>query len=118
MCHEQHKIRIYASKENTPYIYAHPSQHTHAHHAHDYTYPHVYTCTHCRHTEHLTKFYYDRIHNSNSANKCAWVRKYVNPHRPKKVWVPKFTLIVFDVGVDSHKMCEYRYLDGVCVRAT
>ena len=29
--------------------------------------------------------------------------KVVTPMDPKKVWVPKFTPIVFDVGVSSHK---------------
>ena len=50
---------------------------------------------------HLVKFCYDRINDSNLANKFVWVRKGTNPHGPKRVWVPKTTPIVFDVGVGS-----------------
>ena len=41
------------------------------------------------------------IHDSNLATKFVWVRKGANPHGPKRVWVPKTTPIVFDVGVGS-----------------
>ena len=51
---------------------------------------------------HFAKFCYDRIYNSNFINKFVWVRKGANAHGPNKVWVPKFTPIVFDVGVGSH----------------
>ena len=51
---------------------------------------------------HLTKFYFDKIHDSNFANKFVWVRKGANPNGPKRVWVPKTTPILFDVGVGSH----------------
>ena len=47
---------------------------------------HVYTCTHCGRKGHLVKFCYDRIHDSNFANKYVWVRKRANPNGPKKVW--------------------------------
>ena len=40
--------------------------------------------------------------NLNFANKFVWVRKGANPLRPKKIWVQKFTPILFDVGVSSH----------------
>ena len=49
-------------------------------------------------------FCYDRIHNSKFANKFVWVKKGANPHGPKKVWVPKFALIIIDVGMGSHLM--------------
>ena len=83
---------------------AHKSQYTHASHlhTHDTMYAHLYTCTHCGRTGHLAKFYYDRIHNLNFANKFVWVRKGANLHGLKKLWVPKFIPIVFDVGVGSH----------------
>ena len=37
----------------------------------------------------------------NLANKFVWVRKGANPHGPKRVWVSKATLILFDAGVGS-----------------
>ena len=70
---------------------------------HDTMYAHVYTCTHCGRTAYLAKFCYDRIHDSIFANKYVWIRKCVNPHGLKKVWVPKSTPILFVVGVGSHK---------------
>jgi len=92
-------------KIHTPHIQEHPSQHTHASHVHihDTMYAHVYTCTRCGRKGRLAKFCYDRIKNLHFANKFVWVRKGANPYGPKKVWVPKFTPIVFDVGVGSHK---------------
>ena len=33
---------------------------------------------------------------------------YANPHGPKKIWVPRSTPILFDIGVGSHN------LDGGC----
>ena len=47
---------------------------------------------------HLAKFCFDRI---NASSNHIWVKKGANPHGPKKVWVLKFTPIVFDVGVGS-----------------
>jgi len=64
----------------------------------------VYTCTHYGRKGDLAKFCYDRIHNSNFANKSIWVKKGANPLGPKKIWVPKFTPIIFDVGMGSHMM--------------
>ena len=68
---------------------------------HDTMYAHVYTYTHCERKGHLAKFCYDRINNSNFVNKFVWVRKGANSHGPNKVWVPKSTPIVFDIGVGS-----------------
>ena len=86
-------------------MHAHPSWHTHAHHVHthDSMYAKVYTCTHYDRKGHLAKFCYDKINDSNFVNKYVWVRKGANLYRPKKVWVPKFNLISFVVGVGSHK---------------
>ena len=91
-------------KKHVPPMHAYKPEHTHASHfhAHNTMYAHVYTCTHCGRKGHLTKFYYDRIYTSNFANKFDWVRKGANPHGPKRVWVPKTTPILFDVGVGSH----------------
>ena len=63
-------------------------------------YAYAYTCTHCGCKGHLTKFCYDKIYDSNFANKFVWVRKGANPHGPKRVWVLKVTPI-FDIGVGS-----------------
>ena len=49
----------------------------------------------------LLSFVMIRIHDSNLATKFVWVRKGANPHGPKRVWVPKTTPMLFDVGVDS-----------------
>ena len=91
-------------KKHAPHIHAHKPRHTHAHHAHthDTMYAHVYTCTHCESKGHLTKFCYDRLNTSNFVNKFVCVRKGANLHGPNKVWVPKVTPILFDVGVGSH----------------
>ena len=85
-------------------MHAHKSRHTHAHHVHTHNtmYAHVYICTHYGRKGHLAKFYYDRIHDENLATKFVSVRKGTNPHGPKRVWVPKTTPIVFDVGVSPH----------------
>ena len=67
-------------------------------------YDRVYICTHCSRTGHLAKFCYDRINAINFVSKKVWVRRGVNSKGPKKVWVPKFIPISFDVGVGFHKM--------------
>ena len=91
-------------KKHSSHMHAHHPWHTHASHVltHDFMYARGYTCTHCGRMGHLTKFCYDRIHDSNFANKFVWIRKGANPHRPKKIWVAKSTPILFVIGVDSH----------------
>ena len=59
----------------------------HAHkpwHAHNTLYAHVYTCTHYGRKGHLIKFCFDRINDSNFANRFVWIKKGANPHGPKK----------------------------------
>ena len=87
-------------------MHAHHPRHTHAPHvhAHNTMYAHVYTCTHCERKGHLVKFCFDRINDSNFVNRFVWVRKGANPHGLKRVWLPKVTPILFDVGVGSHSM--------------
>ena len=80
-------------------------------------YAHVYTCTHCGRKGHLAKFCYDRVHNVNLANRFVWVRKSANPHGSNRVWVPKTTPILFDVGVGSHSMWGYWCLEVDAFRA-
>jgi len=96
---------MFRKKQVSP-MHAHKPRHTLASHvhAHNTMYAHVYTYTHCERKGHLGKFCFDRIHDSNFANKFVWVRKGANPHGPKRVWVPKVTPILFDVGVGSHMM--------------
>ena len=85
-------------------MHAHHSRHTHTSHVHtrDTIYARVCTCTHCGRKGYLAKFYFDKINDSNFVNRFVWVRKGVNPHEPKRIWVPKTTPILFDVGVSSH----------------
>ena len=101
------RLEFIFHRKHAPHIHAYKSGHTHASHVHRHNtmYAHVYTCTNCGRTDHLAKFYYDRINNLNFANKFVWVRKGANPLGPiKKVWVPKATLIVYDVDMGSHTM--------------
>jgi len=65
------KLESMFRKKYTPHVHAHHSRHTHASHVHthDTVYGPVYTCTHCGRKGHLAKFCYDRLHNSNFANK-------------------------------------------------
>ena len=97
------RLEFMFRKKQVPNMHAHKPRHTHAHHVHTHNmYAHVYTCTHCGRKGHLAKFCYDRIHDANLVNRFVWVRKGTNPHGPKRVWVPKSALILFDVGVGSH----------------
>ena len=82
--------------KHTPQVHAHTPQHTQAHCAH--THVNMYTCR----KGHYIKFCYDRL---NLASKNVCVRN-TNPQGLKKIWVPKFTPIVFDVSVDSLKTWE------------
>jgi len=51
---------------------------------------------------HLAKFYFDRINLLNFANKNIQVPIASNPRAPKKIWVPKFSPLMFDVGMGPH----------------
>ena len=104
MCQESYTFGIYVLKETSSIYACTQITATHASHvhAHNTMYAHVYTCTHCGRKGHLAKYCYDKIHDVNLATKFVWVRKGANPHGPNKVWVPKVTLILFDVGVGSH----------------
>ena len=59
----------------------------------------VYKCTHCGRIGHLAKFYFDKINHINFTNKNVLVPNNANPRGPKRKWVPKFSPLVFDVGV-------------------
>ena len=117
MCHEPHTFGIHISQE-TSFTYTWTQiTHTHASHVHTHNtlYAHVYTCTHYWRKGHIAKFCFDRINDSNFTNKFIWIRKGANLHGPNRVWVPKFTPIVFDVGVGSRLTWGYWCLDGGCV---
>jgi len=99
------KLESIFHKKHAPHIYAHHPQHTphvHYNHTHSYMYAKVYISTHCGRKNHLARFCYDRLNFINFANNNVWVRKGANHCGPNMIWVPKFTLIVFDIGVGSH----------------
>ena len=80
------KLESMFRKKHAPHVHAHHTRHTHISHVHTHNtmYTHVYTCTHCGRKGHLVKFCYDRINDSNFANKFVWVRKGANPIDPRK----------------------------------
>ena len=64
----------------------------HTHHA--FMYGKVFSCTYCGRKGHLVKFCYDRI---NASHYNVWIQN-TNIQGPKKVWVPKSTVLLNDVG--------------------
>ena len=99
-------------------MYAHLIRYTYALYAHTHTtYMHarVYKCTHCDRKVHLARFYFDRINSINFVNKNAWIPYDANPRGPKKIYVSKFSPLVFDGDVSSHKMWEGWCLGGRCM---
>ena len=50
--------------------------------------------TYCGRKDHLAKYCYDRI---NASNDHVWVQK-INTPGPKKIWVPKLTPLLIDIG--------------------
>ena len=105
VCHEPTRLEFMFHKKHALHMHAHKTRHAHAHHAHthDSIYVSVYICSHCGRKGYFVKFCCDKINDLNFANKFIWVRKDANPHEPKKILIPKFTPIIFDVGVGSHK---------------
>ena len=116
VCYEPHTVGIHVLQETAPHIHAHKPRHTHASHIHTHNtmYAHVYTCTYWGRKGHLAKFCYDRVHNVSFVNRFVRVRKSANSHGPNRVWVPKFTPIVFDVGVASRLTWGHWCLNGGC----
>ena len=57
-----------------------------------------YTCSHYGRKSHLANFCYAKL---NMINKNVWVQKSTNPIEPKKIWVPKNTPNLIDIGVSS-----------------
>ena len=103
---KKHHISYVYHHSHTPPQVQHIHHATHAHHAHTnafayhanthhaYLYAKVYTCTYWDRKGHMAKYCYDRL---NASNSHVWVRK-TNILGPKKVWVPKSTLILNDIG--------------------
>ena len=90
--HVHYANTSHVNHAKTPH--AHKS-HVHKPHAHyAFKYGRIYKCTYCGRNGHLAKFCYDHI---NSTNNLVWVRN-TNALGPKKIWVPKSSLKLFDVG--------------------
>ena len=73
-------------KKHAPPMHTNKPRHAHAPHVHIHNimYGHVDTCTHCGRKGHLAKFYFDKIHDSNLANKFVWLGKELTSMEPKK----------------------------------
>ena len=100
------KLEFLFCKKQISHMHAPSTRHTphlHHDHTHSHMYARVYTCTHCGCKCHLAKFYFDRLNSLNFANNNVWILNISNPHGSKKIWVPKVSPFVFDVGVGSHK---------------
>ena len=61
-------------------------------------YDKVYTCTYYGRKDHLAKFCYSRL---NMKVKNIWVRENTDPLGLKKIWVPKNTPNLLDIGGSS-----------------
>ena len=70
---------------------------SHAPHAH--THIKMYTCTYCDRKIHLANSYYDKLR---VIKNNIWIHN-ANTQRPQKVWVPKGTPNLINVGVSSSK---------------
>ena len=85
------------TSHNTSHVkssHAHKSHVTKPHTHYAFKYGRVYRCTFCGKNGHLAKFCYDQI---NRTNNLVWIRD-TNSLGPKKMWVPKSSSKLFDVG--------------------
>ena len=91
---QSHAIHAHIHKSQPLHHVKHPKHvHTpHSHHA--YMYGKIFSCTYCGRKGHLARFCYDRI---NASHHNVWVRN-TNFQGPKKIWVPKSTNLLNDVG--------------------
>ena len=98
--HTSHAKHDKTSHANTSHVNHAKTTHAHKPHVHKphahyaFKYGRIYKCTYCGRNGHLAKFCYDHI---NSTNNLVWVRN-TNALGPKKIWVPKSSLKLFDVG--------------------
>jgi len=89
--HTRHHVHTQAQ----PHAHHTPYAHAHTHYA--FLYVKMYTCTYCGRKVPLAKFCYDKM---NALNSHVWVRK-TNILGPKKIWVPKPTSILNDIGTHA-----------------
>ena len=98
--HTPHAKNDKTSHANTSHV--NHAKTTHAHNSHirkphahyAFKYGRIYKYTYCDRNDHLAKFCYYHI---NSTNNLVWVRN-TNSSGFKKMWVPKSSLKLFDVG--------------------
>ena len=97
--HAHHTTRNHTPKSQ--YLHTHHARHTtHTKHVHTpyshhaFKYGRVYLCTYCGRKGHLAKFCFDRI---NTSNDHIWFLN-ANIKGPKKIWVPKSTNLLHDIG--------------------
>ena len=66
------------------------------------------------------KICYDRLNVSNCASQNVWVKKGANSRGPKKIWIPRSTPIVFDIGMalTRHEMISALVVDAIGTRWT
>jgi len=100
---KKHTSQVKDSHAKIPHAHTtHKSSHVHAHnsHAHKshthyaFKYGRVYRWTYCGKNGHLAKFCYDQVHRTNN---LVWVNED-NSLGPKKMWLPKSSPKLFDVG--------------------
>ena len=100
MFSKKHTSHAKASHVKIPHAHTTHNTHaksTHAHKSHThyaFKYGRIYRCTYCGKNGHLAKFCYDQI---NRINNLVWVHD-TNSLGPKKMWIPKSSPKLFDVG--------------------
>ena len=90
--HVHHANTSHVNHAKTPHVHKSHVHKPHAHYA--FKYGRIYKCTYCGQNGHLAKFLYNHI---NSTNNHVWVRN-TNTLGPKKIWVPKSIIQLFDIG--------------------
>jgi len=93
---QPHAFHARAHVHTTQHIRrAKPPKHAHTSHTHHaFMYGKVFSCSYCGRKGHLANFCYDRL---NASRHNIWVRN-TNFQGPKKIWVPKSTNLLNDVG--------------------
>jgi len=89
LTHKSQHLHTHHAKHTTQIKYVH-TPHTH----HAFIYGKIYACTYCAQKGHLAKFCFDKI---NASNNHVWIRN-ANTKGSKKIWVPKSTNMLHDIG--------------------
>ena len=95
--HAKNDKATHANTSHNTHVKTTHAQNSHVHKSHThyaFKYGRVYRCTYCGRNGHLAKFCYDQI---NRTNNLVWVHD-TNSLGPKKMWVPKSSPKLFDVG--------------------